>query len=142
MKVGRGLCRIDAAARELVQDARNTGAERCGLLFGARTNTGFQVSVAVELDNRALKSDRFLMDPAEMAGNARDQRALGLELLGAWHTHPTEDARLSADDRSGASDGWLSLIVGSGGELRAYEHGAAGDARELVLDRDQAPRPQ
>jgi len=142
MKLGRELCRIHVSAQRLLQGARNTGAERCGLLFGKLTNAAFQVSVALELDNRALQSDCFRMDPAEMAGHARRQRASGLDLLGAWHTHPKEDAGLSAHDRGGAPDGWLSLIVGSGGELRAFEHGATGDARELELDVDQAPRPQ
>jgi proteasome lid subunit RPN8/RPN11 len=136
-------CRLDLAPLELVIEARGSDTERCGLLFGTRHEAGHQVAAACELDNRAGRPDRFYMDPAEIVSHARRRRAEGLELLGSWHTHPTSSAELSQHDRAGASEGWLSLIVGCTGELRAYEHGADGAARELmVLRADQAPRPQ
>jgi len=92
------------------------------------------VIVAVlELENRADADDRFELDPAEIVVRSADHRARGLVCLGAWHTHPGGSAVLSERDHSGASEGWLSVVVGARNDLRAYAHGPAGTARELDL---------
>lgn len=86
-----------------------------------------------ELENRASSEARFELDPVRTVEAARRRRREGLELLGAWHTHPMRSTALSSHDLAGASPGQLSIVVAADGALAAYEHTAHGGAARLEL---------
>lgn len=146
-RTGALRCVIEVPLRRELASFATDGTERCGLLFGTRVGAAVLVQAVLELSNTARSAERFALDPAQMAAAARSERRAGRELLGAWHTHPTTCAALSAHDHSGASEGMLGIVVGSDGELRAYEHRALCSALELEISSEreasrQARRPQ
>jgi proteasome lid subunit RPN8/RPN11 len=97
-------------------------AEACGLLLGSRGAQGIQVREATCARNLELLSPatRFFLHPADQLAAERRATALGLEVVGVWHSHPDRPARPSAADRAGAEEGRSHLIV----EVRAEGIGA------------------
>lgn len=139
------MCSLDRGLRRALTAFATSGPERCGLLFGERGPSAFTVRAVEELDNNSASIRRFELDPVRMAEAARRKRSEGLELLGAWHTHPDSCTALSELDLAGAFGGQLSIVVGAGGELQAFEHTDSGTAVELSLARSaraQARRPK
>lgn len=138
----RAQCMLSASVIRELQDTASQGPERCGLLFGTSQGERWIVERAIELANRHSADDGFEIDIRDLALHAREQRAIGLELLGAWHTHPVPCADLSQRDLDGTAEDWLSLVVASDRTIRAFEHGPAGTADELEVVSDQAQRPK
>ena len=99
--------------------------EACGLLLGRR-EAGRLVIVELGAARNAepeRPETRFELHPADLVAGEARARAQGLELLGAWHSHPRGEALPSETDRRAGAAGWLQLIVGLGGEapvLRAW----------------------
>jgi proteasome lid subunit RPN8/RPN11 len=100
--------------------------EACGLLVGRPAAAARAVTRATLARNlRAHESgDRYEVDPADHLAAWRAAEAEGLEVIGAWHSHPEHAAEPSSTDRAEAHEGLVYLIVeeraGRVGELRAW----------------------
>lgn len=68
--------------------------EACGYLGGKDG----EVSHCFPLTNTDAASDHFTFDPKEQFATVKQARALGIDLLGVFHSHPETPARLSAED--------------------------------------------
>lgn len=98
---------------------RSWPRESCGLLIGRGGETA-RVRKAIPAENRAARDDRYLIDAHEVMRAVLVARRAGLELLGAYHSHPGADMRPSATDAEESWGDWLYLIV-------ACERGKPGD---------------
>src|SRR5688572_2443777 len=99
--------------------------ECCGLLIG----TGKSVERSVRARNLDEKATRYLIDPEDHFSAIRAARADGLEVIGAYHSHPSSAPIPSATDIAEANSGsdFLYVIVSLiGDDVRAYrmERGA------------------
>lgn len=98
--------------------------EACGLLLGRREGRFASVSGARPEPNVLESPHRYEIEPEAVLAAHRAARAAGVQLLGAWHSHPAGRAVPSATDRAQAWPDWCYLIVGLGRpdrpELRAW----------------------
>jgi len=100
--------------------------EACGLLVGRRHAGHVEVVRAVQARNLRAgeRGDRYEVDPAEHLAAWKAAEAEGLEVVGAWHSHPDQPAIPSATDHTEASAGLSYLIVAvsasGAGELRSW----------------------
>lgn len=134
---GQGACLAFGTAlrAKLVDWARDAiPYEACGLLVGesAAEGAGGRVIRRVTLsENMAAGGarDRFVLDPAHWAHVEQEAAEKGLEVLGVWHSHPSERASAAAAapspmDAAGAMPGWSNVIVSidsdSGSCLRSW----------------------
>jgi proteasome lid subunit RPN8/RPN11 len=93
--------------------------ECCGLLIGQ----GESVVRSVRARNLDVKATRYLVDPEDHFAAIRAARAEGLEVIGAYHSHPSSAPVPSATDIAEASSGpdFLYVIVSLiGDDVRAY----------------------
>jgi len=105
--------------------------ECCGLLVG----TGNSIARSVRTRNLDAKATRYLIDPADHFAAIRIARAEGLEVIGAYHSHPSSAAVPSATDIAEANSGsdFLYVIVSPvGDDVRAYRIDA-GVCKPLAL---------
>lgn len=124
----RGAVVLPDEQRRLLLEhaAAESPREACGLLLGRVDGRRFVVVEAPPARNAetADPERRFVLHPADLIGGEARAREAGLELLGAWHSHPRGDAAPSARDEREAQPGWLTLIAGlgspAGPELRAW----------------------
>ncbi len=86
--------------------------EGCGALVG----TNGHVRLALPLANRDARAPEigFALDPGDYLWAEAEADALGLTLLGFWHSHPDGLALPSAVDRAYAWEGLLTVIVAVG----------------------------
>ena len=108
--------------------------EACGLIGGTlEAGGGRKVAVTlVPLRNARVDAatNRYLID-AESFRRAQEQLARdGLDVVGAYHSHPDAPPRPSAFDREHAWP-WLSYLIA------AVVHGRAGELRSWVLRDDR-----
>ncbi|MBB4152854.1 proteasome lid subunit RPN8/RPN11 [Sphingomonas jinjuensis] len=99
---------------QIVAEARSSpGVEICGLLIGER---------AVPCRNVAdAPATRFEIDPAALIAAYRDGRRGGPAIVGCYHSHPNGSAVPSPRDAAdAAANGWLWLIVGGDGTVKAW----------------------
>jgi proteasome lid subunit RPN8/RPN11 len=59
---------------------------------------------------RESERNRFLMDPKDVARIEAQARALGLDIVGYYHSHPDHPARPSEYDREHAWP-WVSYVI-------------------------------
>lgn len=122
---------VDAAA--LVALARG-GAPRevCGLLVG-RARTIVRV---VPTPNDAPRPTEYAIPAEAHFAAIRAARAEGLEVIGAYHSHPGSAAEPSPRDAAAAFEDFVFLIVGlaPAAHLRAWTF-TAGNFAELALVR-------
>jgi proteasome lid subunit RPN8/RPN11 len=93
--------------------------ECCGLLIGR----GESVVRSVRARNLDAKATRYLVDPEDHFAAIRAARAEGLEVVGAYHSHPSSTPVPSATDIAEANSGsdFLYVIVSLVNEdVRAY----------------------
>lgn len=93
--------------------------ECCGLLIGK----GECISRNVRARNLDVKATRYLIDPEDHFAAIRSARADGLEVIGAYHSHPSSAPVPSAADIAEALSGsnFLYVIVSpAGDDVRAY----------------------
>ena len=93
--------------------------ECCGLLVGR----GDAVTRSVRARNLDAKATRYLIDPEDHFAAIRGARIEGLEVVGAYHSHPTSAPVPSATDVAEANSGaeFLHVIVSLvDDEVRAY----------------------
>jgi proteasome lid subunit RPN8/RPN11 len=107
--------------RRLVAHAREDAPlECCGLLIG----TAAGISALVPARNLRASRTRYLIDPRDHLAAIREARAAGLEVIGAYHSHPATAPVPSAVDRADAIGGnFIYLIVSlrrPRAEIRAY----------------------
>ena len=105
--------------------------ECCGLLIGADD----AVVRSVRANNLDALATRYLIDPNDHFSAIRDARAEGLEVIGAYHSHPSSAPVPSATDIAEANSGaeFVYVIVSLiGDEVRAYRI-AAGVFTPLAL---------
>jgi proteasome lid subunit RPN8/RPN11 len=134
--------------------------EACGLLLGrpaaaspARLADAVEVVEVVEVvQTRNLAAERradlYEVHPEDFLAADRRAAALGLEIVGVWHSHPQSPGRPSATDLERAWPGWSYVIVGratdGGRELRSWRliepaGGPAAFAEERLSPPIQAP---
>jgi len=109
--------------------------ECCGLLIGA----GQSVVRSVRASNLDASATRYLIDPRDHFKAIRAARADGLEVIGAYHSHPASAPVPSATDIAEANSGsdFVYVIVSLvNAEARAYRIDA-GRYRPLAL----SPQP-
>jgi proteasome lid subunit RPN8/RPN11 len=87
--------------------------EACGLLAGTRSRGEVRVARALPARNLARAADAFVVDPGDLVAADDAARADGLELVGAWHSHPGGGPEPSRADLDGAWPGSIALIVGA-----------------------------
>ena len=111
-----------AAVDAMLADARRAlPNECCGLLIGDAA----LIARAAPARNLRPSPDRYLIDPADHCAALRVARAAGLEVVGAYHSHPDGSLRPSEVDRREASyPEFIYAIVapegGSGGRVAAF----------------------
>jgi proteasome lid subunit RPN8/RPN11 len=125
------------ALEAIVEHARaDAPDECCGLLVGK----GTRIERAVTARNLRRSPTHYLVDPEDHFAAIRAARADGLEVVGAYHSHPATAARPSPRDVAEAhSPGYVYVIVSLAGaepDVRAFEL-ADGQARELPIMTDQ-----
>ena len=83
--------------------------ECCGLLIGK----GESVVRSVRARNLEAKATRYLIDPEDHFAAIRSARAEGLDVIGAYHSHPSSAPIPSATDIAEANSGshFLHVIV-------------------------------
>jgi len=123
-----------AVSASLIAHAREESPrECCGILLG-RDNEIVQARRARNV--ASSPATRFVIDPKDHIDARRDGRALGLEILGFYHSHPHGAAVPSATDVAEAAyPGSVYAIIGLSAdapEVRVFEF-AAGNFHERPL---------
>jgi proteasome lid subunit RPN8/RPN11 len=103
------VLKLPAAVREaLIEHAqREAPNECCGLLIGK----GSAVSECHPARNKVASHNRFQINPADHFVAIRKARAAGLEVIGAYHSHPASSALPSASDLAEASEGAPVMLI-------------------------------
>lgn len=98
----------------LMRHARESAPfECCGLLIGHES----AIIDATAADNVAPTPRRaYTIDPGAYFRAVRDARGRGLQVIGAYHSHPASPAVPSLTDREHAFAAFLFVIVGLAGE--------------------------
>lgn len=87
--------------------------ECCGLLIGTDT----EIVEAVAARNLAEPAEtRYLVDPRDHLRAIRDARRRGLQVIGAYHSHPRSAAAPSVTDAAEGFAHFLFVIAGLGAE--------------------------
>ena len=100
---------LDGVETAIVEHARQAAPhECCGLLIGSP----HQVHEALRAENIAPEPlRRYLIEPRDHLRAIRRARERGLEVVGAYHSHPRSPARPSATDAAEAFGDFVYLIV-------------------------------
>ena len=117
MPVPDGAIRVPAAlvAAILAHAAREAPREACGLLVGV----GPDVSRVVPTANADASATRYTVPPEAHFAALREARGAGLEVVGAYHSHPRGAAVPSATDTAEAFPDFVFLIAGLAPEPHA-----------------------
>jgi proteasome lid subunit RPN8/RPN11 len=94
--------------------------ECCGLVIGTRRGVE---AVAVSLHparNLASRADLFEIDPADHFAALKAARAVGLGVIGCYHSHPNGMAQPSATDLAGAGEEGFFWLIAAGGDVAAF----------------------
>jgi proteasome lid subunit RPN8/RPN11 len=104
-------------AQELLESIREHGKraypnECCGVLLGRIENSGKAVVKLRPMENAREDSprNRYLISPRDLLEAEKAARALGLDIVGVYHSHPDHPARPSEFDREHAFP-WYSYII-------------------------------
>jgi proteasome lid subunit RPN8/RPN11 len=111
--------------------------EACGLLLGRRREERVDVEHVRRARNVAAEVHRaFEVHPEDHLAFSLEAERLGLDVVGAWHSHPRGAATLSPADLAAAAPGWAQVVVALAAsdtpELRAWITDELGP-RQLVL---------
>lgn len=87
--------------------------ECCGVLIGRAQEGGTFVERVLSVGNEREDSrhNRYLISPETILAAHKEARALGLDVVGYYHSHPDHPARPSDFDREHAWPGVSYLIV-------------------------------
>lgn len=112
--------------------------ECCGLLLGQTEGDDARVAEARPLTNQRTDAphNRYVIDPLEQLQAIRDARTRGLDMVGAYHSHPDVPARPSQYDQDHAWPGYIYVIVsvvsGKASEITAWRLAPDGAQFERV----------
>ena len=103
------MLKLPASVRaELIAHAeREAPNECCGLLIGK----GNAITACHPARNKVPSHNRFQINPADHFVAIRKARAAGLEVVGAYHSHPATAAVPSASDLAEASEGAPVMLI-------------------------------
>ena len=106
--------------------------ECCGVLIGRSNGGSIFVERVLSVGNEREDSrhNRYLISPDTIMAAHKEARALGLDVLGYYHSHPDHPARPSEFDREHAWPGLSYLIV-------SVEKGKVADTRSWRLSDDR-----
>jgi len=106
--------------------------ECCGVLVGRANGEGTVVERVISAANERDDSrhNRYVISPQAVLTAQREARALGLDVVGYYHSHPDHPARPSEFDRDHAWPGLSYLIV-------SVALGRVQDARSWRLTDDR-----
>jgi proteasome lid subunit RPN8/RPN11 len=111
-RVAAGLRRHAAAAAP---------DECCGALIGRRAGTRMDVQAMIPLENEAEETTaEYCIGAPTLLRLERQAELAGVDLVGFYHSHPVGDALPSSSDLEHAVPGYLYLVVGAVGEIRAW----------------------
>lgn len=87
--------------------------ECCGVLIGRTLGDSTVVERVLSVGNERSDSrhNRYLINPETVLAAHKEARALGLDVVGYYHSHPDHPARPSDFDREHAWPGVSYLIV-------------------------------
>lgn len=87
--------------------------ECCGVLVGRPQGDSTIVERILTVQNERQESrhNRYLISPETVLAAQKEARALGLDIVGYFHSHPDHPARPSDFDREHAWPGYSYLIV-------------------------------
>lgn len=109
--------RLVISARHLQTLGRHASVsypdECCGVLIGRTSADATVVERVLSVGNERQDSrhNRFLISPETVLAAHKEARALGLDVVGYYHSHPDHPARPSEFDREHAWPGMSYLIV-------------------------------
>jgi proteasome lid subunit RPN8/RPN11 len=124
--------------------AMTSPEECCGVLIGRSLNGTTLVERVLSVGNASPgeRQNRYQIPPETVLAAHKEARALGLEVVGYYHSHPDGPARPSEADRENAWPGVSYLIVSLKGrqvvEARSWRLGDKGFEEEEI---DQAASP-
>ena len=130
------MSRLVISARDLETAGQHAAAtypdECCGVLIGRILEDSTVVERLLSADNERDDSrhNRYLINPETVLAAHKEARALGLDVVGYYHSHPDHPARPSEFDREHAWPGVSYLIV-------SVEKGSVADARSWRLTDDR-----
>src|SRR5436305_6725448 len=86
--------------------------ECCGVLIGRASDEVTVVERVLSVGNERQDSrhNRFLISPETVLAAQKEARALGLDVVGYYHSHPDHPARPSDFDREHAWP-WVSYLI-------------------------------
>ena len=102
MKIRKAV--LDRIVAHAVEDLPN---ECCGLLIG----TPDMVEDAARARNVKRSRTRFQVEPADHFAAIRRARAAGLEIIGAYHSHPSGPSGPSETDRARLTDPAMFHVI-------------------------------
>jgi proteasome lid subunit RPN8/RPN11 len=107
--------------------------EGCGVMLGRERGDVREVDRLIPIENRREDSRerRYLIAPEQFLAADRESRALGLEVIGVFHSHPDHPARPSAFDLEHAWPYYSYVIV-------SLERGRVADATSWRLREDRS----
>ncbi len=117
--------------------------ECCGLLFGQRTEEGWQIARAYAMCNASAKPELgFEFDAREQLRAYREAEAADWEIVGHYHSHPNARAGPSPTDLQIARERydralWLILAIAQGRFIDAslwQLRGEPGEFQRVELD--------
>lgn len=122
---------LSTAGREaIVEHARREAPrECCGLLIG----TASRIVEVVPARNEAARATEYRIAPEDHFAAVRRARALGLAVVGAYHSHPASPPEPSPRDLADAWPDFLYVIVSlapPGQDGDAEERAAGSHRRE------------
>jgi proteasome lid subunit RPN8/RPN11 len=124
-----------AAAVIVAHARRDAPSECCGLLLG----TADLILESIPARNTAADpARRYTIDPADHFAAIRRARELGIDVVGAYHSHPAGEPTPSETDQAEAFADFLFVIVGLARqpELAAWryrEEGVGGNFGRVPL---------
>ena len=100
----------EPVASAIVAHARRAAPQECcGLLLGVNN----EIVDALAAHNIAVDpTRRYLVDPRDHLAAVREARRRGLDVIGAYHSHPRSAAEPSATDTAEGFSEFLFVIVG------------------------------
>ena len=109
--------------------------ECCGVLLGTLSETGEKsITQILPISNEFSEGEqyhRFLITPENMLDAEKKARALKLDVLGFYHSHPDHPAKPSDFDREHALPFYSYIIT-------AVEKGTANEVTSWILKDDRS----
>ena len=130
------MSRLVISPRHLQTIGRHAAAsypdECCGVLIGRALEAGTVVERVLSVGNERQDSrhNRYLISPETVLAAQKEARALGLDVVGYYHSHPDHPARPSDFDREHAWP-WVSYLIVS------VQKGKVADTRSWRLQEDR-----